>query len=78
MAFQLIPFLMQMLVSLVISAVAYIIMPKPKGPMPDEVKDLENPTAEAGRPIPVVFGDITVKSPNILWFGEKRTETRTV
>jgi len=49
--------------------VAYLIMPKPKGPKPPSAQDLEMPTAEAGRPIPVVFGTITVKSPNVLWYG---------
>jgi hypothetical protein len=78
MAFQLIPFLLQILVSVAISFVAAIIMPRPKTEKPDEVKDLELPTAEAGRPIPVVFGEITVKSPNVLWYGEKRTEKKNV
>lgn len=32
---------------------------------------MESPTAEAGRPIAVVFGEILVKSPNFLWYGDK-------
>lgn len=71
-------FLLQLLVSLILSVVAYVIAPKPKKDAPEELKDLEVPTSESGRPIPVVFGDITVKSPNILWFGEKRTEVKEV
>lgn len=54
--------------SLVLS---YALTPKPKTSQPDATKDLENPTAEAGRPVPVVFGTVTIKSPNVLWFGEK-------
>lgn len=65
--------LKQLLVSLVVTAIGYMLMPKPKGPKPDEVKDLETPTAESGIPIPVVFGDITVKGVNFLWYGEKTT-----
>jgi hypothetical protein len=52
--------------------------PKPKAPQPDETKDLEDPVAEAGKPIPVVFGTITVKGLNVLWFGDKSQKTKKV
>lgn len=67
--------LVGLLISLAIQVVAYIIMPKPKTPKPEAARDLESPTAEAGRPVPVVFGTVTVKGPNILWFGEKSIRT---
>lgn len=63
------------LVAVVLNIVAYLIAPKPKTNKAAAAQDLENPTAEAGRPIPVVFGQITVRGGNILWFGDKRTET---
>jgi hypothetical protein len=50
-------------------------MPRAKTPKPEMAKDLDDPTAEAGKPIPVVFGTITVKGLNVLWFGEKRSRT---
>lgn len=65
--------LTQLIVSLVVTAIGYALMPKPKGPKPDEVADLEAPTAEAGRPIPVVFGEMTITGINYLWTGEKET-----
>lgn len=49
-----------------------LLMPKPKTPKPDAAKDLDNPVAEAGKPIPVVFGTMTVKGLNVLWFGNKQ------
>lgn len=52
-----------------------LLTPKPKTPKPEAVKDLEDPTAEAGRPIPVVFGTITVKGLNVIWFGNKALRT---
>ena len=60
-----------LLIGLAISIIAYLIMPKPKQPKPEAAKGMDNPTAESGRPMPVVFGTITVKGGNILWFGEK-------
>jgi hypothetical protein len=65
-------------IAVAIAAVAIVLMPKPKTPKPDAAKDLDDPTAEAGRPIPVVFGTITVKGLNNLWFGEKAIVSKKV
>lgn len=65
-------FFVQLAVGVTLMVIAYAIMPKPKRDKPPASKDLQNPTAEAGRPIPVVFGTMTVKGSNILWFGNKR------
>jgi hypothetical protein len=72
MAWFLAPWVIQLLVSVVLMVVAYVIMPKPKQPKPEAAKDFEAPTADAGRPIPVVFGTVTVKGINCLWYGDKR------
>lgn len=61
----------QLLISIAISVVAYLILPKPKTPKPEAAKDFQNPTAEAGRPCTVLFGDMLIKGGNILWYGEK-------
>lgn len=62
-------------ISVVVSTIAYLIMPKPKSPKPEAVRDLENPTAEAGRPKPVIFGTIIVKGLNVLGFWDKNSRT---
>jgi hypothetical protein len=72
MVFQLLPILINLAISVALMAVAYLIMPKPKQPKP-EIRDLENPTADAGRPIPKIFGTKTIKGVNVLWYGEKTT-----
>lgn len=59
------------LIGLALNVVAYLLMPKPKQQKPAAAKDMDNPVAEAGMPIPVVFGTMTVKGLNVLWFGEK-------
>jgi len=56
-------------------AISYLLRPKIKAPKPEAAKDLEDPTAEAGRPIPVVFGTVTVKGLNLLWYGDKGQST---
>ena len=68
-------FAIQIAIAVVIALVAYALMPKPKSRTADMARDLEMPTAEAGRPVPVVFGNGTLKSPNTLWYGEPNTVT---
>lgn len=65
-------FLVQIAIAIAVNVVAYLLTPKPKKEEPPE---LENPTSEAGRPIPKVFGTVTVKDPNVLWFGNKHKRT---
>lgn len=67
-----------LLIGLALNIIAYLLLPKPKTAKPEAAKDLDDPTAEAGRPIPVVFGTITVKGLNVLWFGDKNMRTFSV
>lgn len=59
-------------------ALNLLLAPRPKAPKPEAAKDLENPTAEAGRPFPVPFGTITIKGLNSLWYGNKSLRTTKV
>jgi hypothetical protein len=70
-------FFLGLIIALALMVVAYLIMPKPKQASP-EVQDMDDPTAEAGRPIPVLFGTMTIKGLNVLWFGEKRYQKRKI
>lgn len=68
-------FVVQFLVAVVLAVLAYVFAPKPSSPQSDSTRDLEAPTADAGRPIPVVFGEMTVKGPNCLGYWEISKET---
>ena len=63
--------LIQLLGAIALSVISLLMTPRPKTSKPAEVKDLESPTAEAGRPQPVIFGTIPIDSANVLWFGQK-------
>lgn len=65
-------FIIQIVIAIVLAIAAYMLAPKPKGPTNSSARDLDTPTVSAGRPMPVVFGTILCKSPNVLWFGEKK------
>jgi hypothetical protein len=68
------PWFLVLLVSVAIDVVAYLIMPKVSSKS-TAAQDAQAPTASAGTPIPVVFGTITVKGTNVLWWGDKSTHT---
>lgn len=61
------------LVGLVLGVGSVLLMPRPKAPKPDGVRDLETPTAEAGRTVARVFGSMRVSSPNVLDTMDKGT-----
>ena len=48
--------------------------PKPPAPRPAELTDFDAPTADEGRPIPVVFGAVLLTGPNVVWYGDLVTE----
>ena len=48
-------------------------MPKPTSQPPVELSNINVPTAEEGRAIPVVFGTRVIEGPNVVWYGDLRT-----
>jgi hypothetical protein len=60
-----------LLIAIAFQVIAFLLAPKPKKQQPPETQDLDNPVAERGKPIPVVFGTLTVKGLNVLWYGDK-------
>lgn len=68
----------QIIIAIVLALVAYAMAPKPKMPKPASASDGDHPTSEAGRPLNVIFGDGTLKSPNCLYYGDVSTTTQKV
>lgn len=67
---------LNLIVALVLTVVSWLLRPKPKVEQP-AAQDMDNPTASAGRPIPVLFGTVTVKGLNVLDYFDKRHVQRT-
>lgn len=65
-------FLISLVVSLVLSVASYYISArkmKSSAQSAQKPQTIQQPTVDAGRAIPVVFGRVRVKSPNLLWMG---------
>lgn len=60
-----------LLVGLLLNVVAYLILPRAKQPKPEAAKDMDDPTADAGRPVPWLFGTVLIKGLNVLNFMDK-------
>lgn len=71
-------FIAQIAIGLAIAVIGYLLAPKPKPPKPPAVEDLKDPTAEAGRPIPVVFGSGAVTGLNLMGAWDKEIHVRKV
>lgn len=54
--------------------VSYALGPKPPKPRPAALEDFDIPVAEEDRPIPVVFGEVEITGPNVLWYGNLSTK----
>lgn len=70
------PFFVNLAISLAISAISYVLKPKPKNQAPTAagLGDFNIPTAEEGRPIPVIFGTPRISGPNVVWRGDLKVE----
>lgn len=66
-------FFAQLAIIVVSSLLSNALRPKVAPPKPAGIEDVDAPTAEEGKPIPVVFGTVWITSPNLIWYGDLRT-----
>lgn len=69
-------FIIQIAISLALTAISYAIRPRQKAATPQAagLDDIEVPQAEEGGVIAVVFGTVLVRGVNVVWVGDLKTE----
>lgn len=68
------PFIIGAIVAI---AAIVILRPRPPEVKPAALDEFNFPTAETGKPVPVIFGTVTLRSPNVVWYGDlKYTRVR--
>ncbi|MFN3615207.1 MAG: hypothetical protein ACK4WC_11710 [Rubrimonas sp.] len=69
-------FIARLVLGLLLSAISYALSPRPRVETPRAagLDDVSLPTAEEGRPIPVVFGTVLITGPNVVWAGDLRVD----
>ena len=63
-----------LVVIVVATLISNALAPKPPEPKPASLSDVDAPTAEEGRPIPVVFGTVLLRGANVVWYGDLEAE----
>lgn len=64
----------QFFVGVALSLLAtFVLRPKPQTQPPAGLNEVNVPTAEDGREIPVLFGCRWVRGPNVVWYGDLNT-----
>lgn len=66
-------FVVYLAIALVAGYVAAALAPKPEPPKPAGMDDFDVPTADDGKPIAVVFGEVWMRDPNVIWYGDLRS-----
>ena len=55
-------------------AVSAALTPRIPDPKPAALGDINVPTAEPGRNIPIPFGTVVLEDPNVVWYGDLTTK----
>lgn len=71
-------FLVALAIGLTLQVVGFLLRPKPVKEKPPSLQDIQEPTSEAGRPIPVVFGSGTITGLNLQGSWDKDIHTREI
>ena len=53
--------------------VTFVLRPRPQNAKPAGLDEIQAPTAEEGREIPVLFGCRELKGANVVWYGDLKT-----
>lgn len=69
-------FIAQLVVGLLLSALSYALTPRqrPDKPTAAALDEFSIPTAEEGRAIPVMFGTVLIRGPNVVWAGDLKVD----
>ncbi len=65
---------MQIVWMVALSILSALLAKKPEKPKKATLSDVNIPTATANKPIPVIFGTIWLKDPNVVWYGDLGTK----
>lgn len=63
---------LNLIIGLVLSAVGFLLRPKPEQPKPSTIEDVKIPITEEGQEIGKVYGTVWLKSPQVVWYGHFR------
>lgn len=63
-----------LIIGLVLSLVSAFLRPKPEPPKPNTIGDFNIPITKEGQEVGIVYGTAWIYSPQIVWYGDFKTE----
>lgn len=68
-------FVIQLVIMIVLFVASVLLMPKPdlEAARPKGLGDIQAPTADETRPVPILWGTMDIKGPNVIWYGDLST-----
>ena len=63
-----------LILSVASTILSALMQPRPLPPIAASLSDFQVPTAEEGRPVPVIFGTVLIKGANVIWYGDLKKE----
>lgn len=61
-------------IAIVMMILTYLLTPKPKIEKLKPESEIDVPETEVGKPLPVIFGTVVLRNPNVVWFGHLRVK----
>jgi hypothetical protein len=62
-----------LIIGLIFTAISWLLRPKPEPPKPN-TSDFNVPLTKEGAEIGKVYGTVWIRSPQIVWWGDRKTE----
>lgn len=63
------PLTAMILMAIAMALLTFLLTPRPKLPKLQPEKSIDVPETDVGRPLPVIFGTVIIRNPNVVWFG---------
>jgi hypothetical protein len=64
------PIFAQIALFIVSTIIQVLLAPRPRVEAPQPATEFDAPLAEEGHPVPVVFGEVWLRAPNVVWYGD--------
>lgn len=67
--------MIQFIIAIVLLVITYLVTPRPKASdaTANLLSDKDFPISTEQTPIPVIFGEVLLKQPNVVWWGDVKT-----
>jgi hypothetical protein len=63
-----------LIIGLILTAIGFLLRPKPEPPKPNTLDDFDVPVTKEGAEVGKVYGTVWIDAPQIVWYGDFKAE----